>query len=341
MQTAVLEQHMDSAISKIINKALDGTMLNDSEIAELFRVEDFSSEAYAIQQAGRQLSASLLSGKAEVHGQIGVNVAPCPMDCQFCSFAKGNGVFSESSELALAEVSAGVRQMLDKGANAIYIMETANYPFQRYLELSAAVIAEAATDVPFVANVGDFDADGAQALKAAGFAGIYHAIRMGEGDFTKIPVARRLQTIETARSAGLAVGTCVEPVGPEHTIEELVEKTVLTREIGAVFSGAMRRTQIASSPLAVHGQLSYARMAVIVAAVALATGQAVPGNCTHEPNQLALAAGANLIWAEVGSNPRDTEAETVRGWTVDRCRDLYQECGWDVLDGPSQMFVTG
>ena len=329
---------MDSGITSIINRALDGARLGDREIAALFRVEDLSEEAFAIQQAGRRFTAELCNGKGEIHGQIGINAGPCPKDCKFCSFAVSNKVFSESSELSMDEIIEGVSSMLRQGANAIYIMETAHYPFEKFLAAAKAVKSTLATDIPLIANAGDFDDDGARALVEAGFTGVYHVVRMGEGIETKINVSRRWKTIEAAKAAGLLLGACVEPVGPEHSIEELVEKTVYTREMEAVFSGAMRRTLIPTSPLATYGQVSLARMATIVGAVALATGTIVPGNCTHEPNLLGVQGGANLIWAEVGSNPRDMESETVRGWTVNRCREVHEECGWEVLEGPSLVF---
>ncbi len=329
---------MDRDIVAIVNKALDGTDLASGEIAKLFAVEDLSEEAFAIQQAGRRFSAQLLDGKAEIHGQIGINIGRCPKDCKFCSFAASNGVFDESTTLSADEAIEGVNSMERQGANAIYIMTTANMAFEDFLALARRIKAGMISDAPLVANIGDFEADEAKALKEAGFAGVYHAIRMGEGDLTRIPVERRIESIRNAQDAGLIVGMCVEPVGPEHTVEELVEKTLLTRDLGARFSGSMRRTTIPSSPLARYGQATYMRMATIVAAVALATGTAVAGNCTHEPNALGVHAGANLVWAEVGSNPRDTEAETVRGWTVERCRELYHECGWEVLEGPSKLF---
>ena len=330
---------MDKTISTIINKALDGTDLSAAEVAELFRVEDLSEEAFAVQQAGRRFSAGLLDGKAEIHGQIGINTGLCSKDCKFCSFAATNKVFTEAAALPVDEAIEGVLSMEAQGANAIYVMSTANFSFEDFIDVSKAIKRAMKTDIPLVANTGDFDLDEAKALVEAGYTGVYHAIRMGEGEFTRIPLERRVKTIEAAKEAGLIVGMCVEPVGPEHSIDELVEKTLLTRDLEACFSGSMRRTTIPSSPLAAHGQVSYARMATIVAAVALATGTRVPGNCTHEPNALGVHAGANLVWAEVGSNPRDTEAETVRGWTVNRCRELYQECGWEVLEGPSKMFA--
>jgi biotin synthase len=42
-------------------------------------------------------------------------------------------------------------------------------------------------------------------------------------------------------------------------------------------------------------------------------GREFIGNCTHEANLLGAIAGANLFWAEAGTNPRDTEAETPKG----------------------------
>jgi biotin synthase len=329
---------MDSTIARIVNKALDNSLLSEAETAELLRVEDYSDEAFAIRMAGRRYAQSFMGGKAEIHGQTGINSGPCPMECQFCSFAASNGAFTENVKLPLEQVVENVEKLVADGCNAIYLMTTVQYPFEEYLEVGAAAMKAIAGKAPLIANVGDFNEEQARALKDVGFAGVYHVIRMGEGEFTRIPVKRRLATMEAAHSAGLVLGSCVEPIGPEHTVEEIAEKTILTRETSAIFSGAMRRTPIAGSPLAKHGIVSYARMATIVAAVALATGPAVIGNCTHEPNQLAAYNGANLLWAEVGSNPRDTEASTVRGWTAERCRELLGECDWDVLDGPSQMF---
>ena len=81
-------------------------------------------------------------------------------------------------------------------------------------------------------------------------------------------------------------------------------------------------------------------MAHILAVVRLALGHATPGNCTHEPNVIGAAAGANLLWAETGSNPRDIEKETEgkRGMSVQQCRQIFKEAEWNVLSGPSKFF---
>ncbi len=330
---------MDSTVASIINKALDGGILTEKESLELLKWDDLSEEANAIRLAGRLFSERLLPA-AEIHGQIGLNTGMCPKDCKFCSFAPSNNVFTESTEESLETVTEYVELLEEKGANAIYLMTTANYDQEKFLQYGKAALKAIKGDIPLVANVGDFDLDYARELKNVGFAGVYHVIRMGEGEFTRCPVQKRWDTIHAAQEAGLPVGSCVEPIGPEHTLEEIVEKTIYTRDMEAVFSGAMRRTAFLSSSLGHHGTVPYLRMATIVAAVALITGSGIAGNCTHEPNQLAAYGGANLLWAEVGSNPRDTESKTEenRGWTVPRCKDLLEECGWSVLEGPSVIY---
>jgi len=81
-------------------------------------------------------------------------------------------------------------------------------------------------------------------------------------------------------------------------------------------------------------------MAHIIAVVRLALPLSIPGNCTHEPNTIGCVAGANLLWAETGSNPRDIEKDTegIRGMSVEDCRRVLEEAEWEVLEGPSKFY---
>ncbi|MEN6326494.1 MAG: radical SAM protein [Syntrophomonas sp.] len=329
---------MEKSIGQIIKKAMDGGEINAQELRALFAVNYLSEEAYMIQYASRKMSEAASKGKAEVHAQVGINVGSCPRNCQFCSFAEMNQVFATSKVNQLDEIIQDCLKFEADGANAIYVMVTATYKLSDYFEVGKAIKAALKTDIPLIANVGDFGEEAARELKSAGFSGIYHAIRLGEGIVTAIDPKMRWRTIKAAQNYGLLVGTCLEPVGPEHTLDELVEKTLFTRDMKAVYSGAGRRITIPTSPLAVHGMMNYAQMGHIIGAVRLATGYDIMGNCTHEPNHIGALAGANLLWAEVGSNPRDIEADTVRGWTVERCQDVFHEAGWDILEGASVMY---
>lgn len=331
---------MKNRIKEIIEDAYNGKLLTELEIKDLLEIGICSEEFFFLEYKARKMSEEACTGKAEIHGQVGVNSGPCHCNCAFCSFAASNRIFSTQRVESLEFI---IQQSLDlekSGANAIYLMATARLSFQQYLEIGQLVRRELRTEVPLIANVADFTYEGAVSLRNAGIAGIYHAVRMGEGKVTGIDLKTRLRTFEAAGKAGLSLGTCVEPLGPEHNVEEIIEKTVIAREAKPVFSGAARRITIPGTSLSDHGMVSETRMAHILAVVRLATPREVRGNCTHEPNVIGAVAGANLLWAEAGSNPRDVvnHTEKNRGFDVGKCREILVDAGWQVLDGPSKFF---
>ena len=327
-------------IKEIIKKSFDGTLLTKAEIASLFKVPLFSGESAMIIAASREKSEAASNGLAEVHAQVGLNIAPCPRNCAFCAFAARNKVFQEKKEIPVNEAIERARQFETDGANAVFVMSTADYPFEKFADIAQEIRKSLRPETVLVANVGDFTKKQARKLKETGFSGIYHAVRLGEGRDTSIQVETRLKTFRNAREAGLSLGTCVEPVGNEHSVEELVEKTLITRDAKPGYSGSARRIPIPNTKMAKYGIVSEARMAHILAVVRLALGHDIPGNCTHEPNVIGAAAGANLLWAEAGSNPRDTEKETEgkRGMTVKECVKVLEEAEWKILQGPSKFY---
>jgi len=328
-------------VKRIVEKALSDNILNAEEISLLFEVPLFSYDSSLIQAAARQMCEKASNGFAEVHAQVGLDIARCPRNCLFCSFAACNRVFTENIDLPVEEVVNRARDFENDGANAIYLMTTARYPFEKFIEVAEEVRKSLRSETILVANIDDFSEKQALQLKDAGFSGIYHALRLGEGKDTSIPPEKRLQTFRNAKEAGLLLGTCVEPIGTEHSINELVEKIIITRETKPVFSGGMRRIPIPNTEMERYGTVSEVRMAHILGVIRLATGYDIPGNCTHEPNVIGVTAGANLIWAETGSNPRDTENDTEdkRGMDVQQCREIFKEAEWNVLSGPSKFFT--
>lgn len=329
---------LNKEIARTIIKALDGSDLTYEEIVGLLSVDNLSPEAFAIQQAGREITSRLCNGKAEVHAHVGLDAGSCPMDCQYCSFAVSNGIFKEHVIHPIEKVVADALELEADGANALYLVTTVLYGQDRFLETAAQVRSALKTDIPLVANIPDFDDGYARELAAIGINGVYHVIRLGEGTYTRCNIDRRMRTMQAARKAGLAVGNCIEPIGPEHTPEEIANLVMLAREVGVAFSGAMRRNTVPGSVFEQHGNIPYGRLATYAGAIALATGTQIAGNCTHEPSQLCAQAGANIMWASRGTDPRDTTAETQRGYSVGQVRDIYFETDWQLHEGPSRFY---
>jgi biotin synthase len=182
-----------------------------------------------------------------------------------------------------------------------------------------------------VANTRDINHKEGEALVEAGFVGAYHAVRLGEGRDTPLNREKRIHTIQVLKDVGLRWMNCVEPVGPEHSHEEIVDLMLLARRQGATYSGIMRRINFPGSPMAKFGMISELEMAKMVAVSRLVMGSIPKAHCTHEPHSASLMAGANLFFPEVGASPRDGEADTGkgRGRSVKHCHTLQKEMAWN------------
>ena len=81
--------------------------------------------------------------------------------------------------------------------------------------------------------------------------------------------------------------------------------------------------------------LNDVEVAKMVAIYRLATGLNYQLNCSAGTS-MAASAGANLAWAEVGTNPRDTVERTEhggRGDNIAQLRKMFAGVGWTVRDG--------
>ncbi len=328
-------------VTDYLKKSRDGGAFSKDEIVEMLSLPAASAEAMLLMAEGSRISRQLTDNLAEIQGQFALNLSPCPVNCQFCSFSSEYEVFTSTSEISPeAAVQAALSFERNQENAAVLLMATADFSFARLLEIAQEVRRNLRPETLLIANVGDMSYDKAKQLKEAGFHGVYHAVRLGEGSITRAPKEQRLRTIRNFQEAGLVVGTCVEPIGPEHGNEEIAEHILLASSFDPAFSGAARRITIPGSKLAQYGMISELRMSQIVAVTRIATSRTVKGNCTHEPCVVGAAAGANLFWAESGANPRDVKEKTEegRGLSVADCVKIFAEADWRVRTEPSLYY---
>ena len=329
------------ALIDLVEKGMEGKGLSDSEMTQLYATDPRSRVASYIRWGANELAHASGDGMAEIHAQIGLNASPCPKNCKFCSFAVCNHLRRECTELPVSEVVECAKVFLDQGVNLLLLMATASFKFEKIIERAQAVREVLPKDFPLLINCEDLTLERAKQLKAAGVNGCYHAVRMREGVDTDIPEADRLQTFENIRQAGLSLQTCVEPVGPEHTPEELTYYSRICLDSGANSAGVGRRVTLPGTLVEARGMLTDLENARNIAVYRLAAGKNPKLQCAMA-TPLSAAAGANLSWAEVGTNPRDAKVRTQdggRGTNVDLNRRFYQAGDWEVLDGPSQGWI--
>ena len=327
-------------IHDIIKQSQAAEPFSKDQLAAMLALPPGSPEAYLLMAEARRLSKELTGDKAEVHAQFALNLAPCPKNCMYCAFAAKNKIFTKSTKLTPEEAVDNALALEADGVNSVYMMVTAHYDFGELLEVTAEVRSKLKPGTVLAGNVGDQTPETAQKLKDAGMDAVYHAWRLREGEDTGLDPEARKRSMLAFKEVGISVGTCVEPVGPEHSNEEIADKILYTGSLDPAYSGAARRIAIPGTKMAERGMISELRMAQVVAVTRIGLPHSVLGNCTHEPYSLGAAAGANLFWAERGANPRDTKEHTEegRGFSPERCRAIFRDADMGLLEGPSVYY---
>lgn len=317
-------------ILDMLEKAQGNDVVLSREDAEqLLRIDVCGDDYYRLLALSNRMSRRKFRDHGYVFAQIGINAGPCPKNCAFCSMGNDHYVMDSQWTKSLAEIEAEAGRLLEEKIDDLFLMTTADYPQEQFVDVVKHVRAMLPPEVRLVANIGDFSLETARALKAAGCTGAYHICRLREGKDTGITPLEREKTFEAIIAAGLEFYYCIEPIGPEHGYDELAAEMLRARELGVQAMAAMRRIPVPGTPLFPLGQISALELTKIVAVANLVVN---PVRCmnVHEPMQMPLLAGVNQLYAESGANPRDTCSltEQNRGFSPARAWDLLAEGGW-------------
>lgn len=322
----------ETKLLTILENAMNGQSPNREACKYLLTFDEASLEAALIRTAANDIMRKKSDNSAIILGQVGVDVSECKGGCKFCTFGEGHTEFMPK-RLTDEELRIKITEFCDRDdLYGLFLMTMHDYDLEMFLNAVKLAKGLIPPTTKIWANVGDSSADAFREMKKAGVEGVYHVCRIGEGRDTNLKPENRIQTMQNALDAGIRLYTCCEPIGPEHTLDEVVENMFIGIELGCTQHAAMRRVAVPGSPLAQHGQISELRLGQFVAVVALASFTAP--NMTycgvHEPNPIAYISGANIITAETGANPRDNTGDTSknRGMDMRDCRKMLVECGF-------------
>lgn len=299
-------------IDKILDSAQQGKLLDKKEAIVLLNIKKGSAEFYKLLSVANYMTRSEFNNKGLVFAQIGINAEPCSKNCKFCSMGKNHfsveSQWRKDTNTILSEVETLVKQ----GINDLFLMTTEDYPLEEFMEIAARVRKILPQHIKFVANIGDFEYDTARQLKGIGFTGVYHVHRLREGIDTTIQPEIRIRSLDSVRKAGLELYYCVEPIGPEHSYEELATEMLRAREYDVKVMAVMKRIPVKGTPLYDKGQISALELTKI-AAVARIVSRPNRAMNAHEVTPITLIGGVNQLYAEFGANPRDNISNTEKG----------------------------
>lgn len=313
-----------SGESLIYDKIVQGVELTHGEIVALLSVDTDSEMFYRLLRAANLQSRRLYGDRGYIFAQIGLNAEPCSINCGFCSMGGEHYSVGESYKNGFEQIAPTVREIAADGrVSDLFLMTTADYPQQEFIEAGRRVRAMIGDKMRLVANIGDFERGVARGLKEAGFTGVYHIVRLGEGVDTQASPEQRMKTIDAVLAEGLELYYCIEPIGPEHTPKQIADEILRARSFGVTAMAAMRRKAVEGTPCQDRGEITLAELCKIAAVTALVVKPSRSMN-VHETTELSLIAGVNQLYAEIGANPRDNAASTElsRGLSITKSVEL-------------------
>lgn len=313
-------------------KCLAGEALSRAEIVSLLGVEIRSADDEYLRSAAREAAAKIAGGRGYIWCAVGMDYAPCTMNCKFCSFGEKWGIVREPRHVGQEEIFSHVRQYAENSAAYIILRTTEFYDLDRLLGFIPEIRAKIPGGYAIVLNTGELDAAAAAKAKAAGVYGVYHALRLREGTDTPFNPAERVATMRNVSASGMTLVSLVEPLGCEHTDEEIADSFLNAAACGAKICGAMARFPVEGTPFGSSPMISGQRLAHVVAALRLSGGSAVRDICVHKATPEALESGANVMVVESGAIPRDSnfsESEWA-GVGMERARNMLMEAGYEL-----------
>lgn len=315
----------------IFQKIEDGIPLSKTDAISLLEINNKSSDFYKLLSKANEKSRKQYGNKGYVFVQIGINANPCSGNCKFCYLAKDIYDAKMHFEKNVDEIIAQIKSSNLRNVDSIFLMTTEDYSKEKLLEIGEEVKKILPKHINLVANIGDFDKEYAIKLKKTGFSAAYHIVRLREGIDTDILKETRIKTLDAIRASGLNLFYCIEPIGEEHTYDEIADEMIRARDYQVNVMAIMSRVGIAGSPYEDIPELPEIELTKIAAVTRLVTNPNKSMNI-HEPKKMSLLAGVNQLYAEIGMNPRDTTKDTEdnRGKTIDQAIMMLRDGGYVV-----------
>ena len=314
--------------------ALKDIPLSKEKIIELLEIPLGSDEDKLLRQVAYDVAMKKSNGKAYIWSAVGADYAPCIMNCKFCSFGKNWGIVKNPVHYSTNEIVEKVRIFVEEGARFIVLRTTEFYSVSKLLEIVKVIRKEIKGDYEIIFNVGELDMTISNLMVETGVNGVYHACRIREGVDTPFDPWDRINTMGNIHRSGLKLISLVEPIGIEHSNEEIANNFLQILKFGAEISGAMARIPVLGTPFGKIEQISDSRLAQIIAVLRLSGGNIVKDICVHPATSEALKSGANIVVVETGAIPRDKDLEldSWHGTDMKKAKKMLKEAGYTVCN---------
>ena len=146
--------HDMTVIDKIEQKDF---RLSDEEILDVLKINNESKDFYHLLAVSNELSRSKFKNKGYVFTQIGINAEPCSINCRFCSMGFDHYSLDSEWKKDVETLKNELIGLQKYKFDDFFLMTTADYPINRFIELSKQLKPLLKANQRFVANIGDFE----------------------------------------------------------------------------------------------------------------------------------------------------------------------------------------
>lgn len=326
-----MDNEVKALIDKVFEEGVRGASQPREVIVRLLELDASSEEVGYLKEAAARMAHIATDNRAGIAGAIGVDLCSCDMNCKFCSFGTEWGLVTEDIIYSKEEIIELVRAYVEAGVTTITLRSTEFYDMNVLSEWLDDIRTQVPGNYLINLNVGELTPAMAEAAYLAGATSAYHVIRLREGIDTPFDIALRQRTIKAISESPLRYGTCVEPIGVEHTSEELADKILENLSYKPYSMGCMARVNVPGTPFEGYDPVSKERMLQILATMRLCVGTKVRSCSIHPAIPEALYAGASSFTVERGANPRDVafNEDVWRGFTVEEAVKLIEDAGFE------------
>ena len=319
-------------VDRVSLTSLWGGVPKRGDLLGLLELDPDGEGAAYLGRRAREMARVVAGNRGRIWAAIGIDYRPCSMNCQFCSFGEAWSLIEEPRVLTDREVIKAAENFSSKGASWIVLRTTQSFEVDRLYRLATAIRRGVPGPYELVVNTGEFDQTIAKHMFDAGINMIYHTIRLGEGKTTPFDPAVRARTLDAVRASPLKLAYLIEPVGIEHSNEEILDSYDACTSYSSTLSGAMARVNVKGTPFGDMKPVSESRMAQIIAVTRLAGGHRTPNICVHPPSMKALEWGANVLVVEEGAVPRErTRCQSSwREFNIAEAKIMFLEAGYEI-----------
>lgn len=309
---------LPSAIREIIDRCRDKALrcedLTRDELVALISIDPENADCDYLGETARNVKRHFSGDVTRLGTSIGLDLRPCRMSCDFCSLGEKVGLITKEYEISDDTAVQLIADLRKRGFYQFTLRTTEFYPIERLANLARRIRSELGWEFALSGNTGELTPEKAKMLKDVGINAIYHAVRLREGIDTPLSVETRSETIRNAKAAGLRVSSGIDPIGVDHTAEEIADLFLHYYTLDVDGMCIMRRVNVPGTRFEGMPEVSDRRLAQIVAVARLACGNRWT-IAIHPAVEQGLVWGADHISVETGANPRDNNIDMLR-WSL-------------------------